>query len=256
MRILFIGDIFGQPGRMAVAKVLPELCRESKFDIIIANGENASGGMGITSPIAQELFRLGIQVITTGNHVWKQKEIIEFLKTEPRLLRPLNYPPDVPGSGSIIIELDGIKVGVVNLMGRVFLTELDCPFRKGSKEIETIREKTPIIIVDMHSEATSEKVAMGWFLDGIVSAVIGTHTHVQTADEKILPGGTAFITDVGMTGPRDSVIGIKREIAIRRFLTQVPVRFEVAKGEAQFNAVIIEVDSNSGKATSIARVNK
>ncbi|OIN98693.1 metallophosphoesterase [Candidatus Desantisbacteria bacterium CG1_02_38_46] len=256
MKILFIGDIFGQPGRNVVSQMLPQLRDELKIDLIIANGENAAGGMGITQEIAQELFLSGIHVITSGNHVWKEKKIVDFLKIEPRLLRPLNYPPDVPGNGSIIIESNKIKAGIVNLMGRTFLSEIDCPFRTGMKEIERIREETSVIIVDMHGEATSEKSAMGWLLDGTVSAVVGTHTHVQTADERILPCGTAFITDVGMTGPRDSVIGIKRDIAIRRFLTQIPIRFEVAKGEAQFNAVLIEVDSISGKAVSIKRIQR
>jgi len=256
MNILFIGDIFGEPGRRAVTQLLPGLKEEFKIDLVIANGENAAGGLGITPAIARELFSSGIQVITSGNHVWKEKEIIDFLKIEPRLLRPLNYPKDVPGNGSIIVEANGIKTGIVNLMGRIFLSELDCPFRSGIEEVKKIRENTPVIIVDMHGEATSEKSAMGWFLDGMVSAVIGTHTHVQTADERILPCGTAFLTDVGMTGPKDSVIGIKREIAIRKFLTQIPIRFEVAKGDAQFNAVLIEVDSNSGKAVSIKRIQK
>lgn len=256
MNILFIGDIFGEPGRKSVSQLLPGLREEFKIDLIIANGENAAGGMGITSAIALELFSSGVNVITSGNHIWKEKEVVDFLRVEPRLLRPLNYPDGAPGRGSVIVDSGGIKVGVINLMGRTFISELDCPFRTGAEEVKKIKDNTSVIIVDMHGETTSEKAAMGWFLDGMVSAVIGTHTHVQTADERILPGGTAFITDAGMTGPRDSVIGIKREIAIRRFLTQLPVRFEVAKGESQLNAVMIEVDPVSGKSTSIKRIQK
>ncbi|OIO00263.1 TIGR00282 family metallophosphoesterase [Candidatus Desantisbacteria bacterium CG_4_10_14_0_8_um_filter_48_22] len=254
MRILFIGDIFGEPGRSAVRELLPGIRKEHRIDFVIANGENAAGGMGITPVIAQELFSAGIGVITSGNHIWKYKEIIEFLKIEPKLLRPLNYPPDVPGSGSVIVDTPKGKIGVVNVMGRTFLSGIECPFRCGLDEVNRVKEKTNIILMDIHAEATSEKVAMGWFLDGMVSAVVGTHTHVQTADERVLPGGTAYITDAGMTGPRDSVIGVKKEIIIKKFLTQVPVSFEVAKGDQIFCAVIIEVDESSGKSRGIQRL--
>jgi len=254
MRILFIGDIFGNPGRKVVAHLLPRIKEEYGIDFVIANGENAAGGMGITPPVARELFSSGIGVITTGNHVWKYKEIVEFIKNEPRLLRPLNYPPDVPGSGSVVLDQGKAKIGVINLMGRTFLSEVDCPFRRGAEEVKRIREEASVIVVDMHGEASSEKVAMGWFLDGTVSAVIGTHTHIQTADERILPQGTAYITDAGMTGSRDSVIGIKTEIAIRKFLTQMPIRFEVGKENLVFCGVVIDVDQSSGKAFSIQRL--
>ncbi len=254
LRLLFIGDIVGKPGRSAVKTLLPGLIDKLKIDFIIANGENAAGGFGITEKVAKELFQQRIHVLTTGNHVWDKKEDISYIAKEPHILRPFNYPPGVPGQGSIIYELNGLKIGVINLAGRVFMTPVDCPFRTGLAEVERISEITKIIIVDIHAEATSEKIALGYYLDGKVSAVIGTHTHVQTADERILPGGTAYITDVGMTGPLDSIIGIEVPQIIERFLYQMPKKFEVAKGRTVFSAVVVDVNTKTGLARSIQRL--
>lgn len=255
MKVLFIGDIVGKVGRVATRALLPAIVDRYKIDFVIANGENAAGGFGITDKIATEILSCGIHIITTGNHVWDKKEFITQISKEDRVLRPLNYPPGVPGYGSILYTLpNGEKVAVINISGRVFMSNFDCPFRTGKKEVERLTNLTKIIIVDFHAEATSEKIAFGYFMDGKVSAVIGTHTHVQTADEKILPGGTAYITDVGMTGPHNSVIGIEKEQIIQRFLTNIPIRFEVAKGEGIFSAVAIEIDEGTGKSTAIQRL--
>lgn len=255
MNLLFIGDIVGRPGRDAVKALLPELVRRYQVDFTVANGENASGGLGITQSVAEELFQAGIEVLTTGNHVWRQREAVGYLGTEPRLLRPANYPTEAPGrGGQVFITAHSGSVGVVNLQGRVFMDPIDCPFRAADREIEQLRGKTNVVIVDIHAEATSEKVAMGWYLDGRVSAVIGTHTHVQTADERLLPGGTAYLTDVGMTGPRDSILGVKAEPVIRRFLTGVPSRFELATGPLLLNAALVDIDTETGTARSVARV--
>ncbi len=255
MNILVIGDIIGKSGRKAVADLLPKLKREHRLDLVIANGENAAGGMGITPKIVEELYSIGIDVITSGNHVWKYKEIYGTLDKDPALLRPANYPPKVPGKGSCIFSTDkGEKVGVLNLSGRVFLAELDCPFRKADEEIEKLSKQTKIIIVDMHAEITSEKNAMGWYLDGRVSAVLGTHTHIPTADERILPEGTAYITDIGMVGSLDSVIGVKKELALKRFLSQIPIRFEVEKENIYLQGVVINIDSKTGRAKKIKRI--
>ena len=256
MKILFIGDIIGEPGRNTVARLLPQIKVQYDIEMVIANGENAAAGFGITPKIAQDLFELGIDVITSGNHIWDKKEVMEYLGKEPRLLRPANYPGGAPGGGSFIWEADsGERVGVLNLSGRVFMTPIDCPFQIGKKEVARLKEKTDIVIVDFHGEATSEKVAFSWYMDGQVTAVIGTHTHVQTADERILPNGTASITDVGMTGPTDSVIGIRTEIALEKFLTGTPKRFEIAKGPTVFNAVVVTVDGKYGAAKKIERIN-
>ncbi|NWF99294.1 MAG: TIGR00282 family metallophosphoesterase [Nitrospirae bacterium] len=255
MRIIFIGDIVGKGGRNAVKALLPSIIDKFKIDFVIANGENAAGGFGITEKIANDLFNIGIHVITTGNHVWDKKEFIPQISKIDRIIRPANYPPGVPGYGSVITQIsNGKKIGVLNLSGRVFMSNIDCPFRKGKEEIEKLKEQTNIIIVDFHAEATSEKIAFGYYVDGNVSAVIGTHTHVQTSDEKILPGGTAYITDVGMTGPTHSIIGIEIEQIIQRFLTNMPMRFEVAKGNCTFSAVILEINEETGKATAIQRL--
>ncbi len=255
MKILFIGDIIGEPGRKTVARHVPRLVRERGVDCVIANAENAAGGFGVTPDVARELFSVGVHVITSGNHIWDKKEIIEYIKDEPRLLRPANYPKDAPGKGSVVVTTaSGEKVGVLQLMGRVAMPTLDCPFRVGRHEVEALRREVRTVIVDMHAEATSEKMAMGWYLDGEVSGVFGTHTHVQTADERILPRGTAYLTDVGMVGPTESVIGIKKEIAIDKFLTQMPHRFEVAPGPCVFSAVLFDVDTAMGKALSIERL--
>ena len=255
MKILFIGDIMGEPGRKTVARLVPKLVEERGLDLVIGNAENAAGGFGITPDIARELFKVGVHVLTSGNHIWDKKEIIPYIRDEPRLLRPANYPKGVPGAGSVIVTTaKGEKVGVLQLMGRVSMPTLDCPFRVGRHEVEALRREVRTIIVDMHAEATSEKMAMGWYLDGDVSGVFGTHTHVQTADERILPKGTAYLTETGMTGPTESVIGITKEIAIEKFLTQMPRRFEVAPGPCILSAVLLEVDTAAGKAVSIERL--
>jgi metallophosphoesterase (TIGR00282 family) len=255
MKVLFIGDIVGKVGRQATKALVPAVVNRYKIDLVIANGENAAAGFGITDKMVAEIFSYGVHVITTGNHVWDKKEFVTQISKENRVLRPLNYPPGVPGYGSLIYTLqDGTKAAVINLSGRVFMANIDCPFRQGWEEIERITADTRIIIIDFHAEATSEKIAFGYYVDGKVSAVIGTHTHVQTADEKILPGGTAYITDIGMTGPSDSVIGIKKEQIIDRFLTGMPMRFETAVGEGIFSAVIVEIDEKTGSSTAVQRL--
>lgn len=255
MNILMIGDVVGRAGRRALREYLAKLIRDYNIDFVICNAENAAGGSGITREVANELLDYGTDVLTTGNHVWDKKEIYEFIETEPRLLRPANYPPGAPGMGyGVFTTRSGMKVGIINLAGRVFLPHFDCPFRKADEVLPVLREKTQVICVDFHAEATSEKTALGWYLDGRVTAVLGTHTHIQTADERILPGGTAYITDVGMTGPRDSVIGVKKEIVIEKYITQMPKRFEVATGAYQLNAVVITVDEKTGRSCSIARI--
>ena len=251
--LLFLGDIIGRPGRKSVKKCLPSLVQKYSPSLIIANGENAAGGIGITEKVGKELFTQ-VDILTSGNHIWDRKEGIDYLKREPRLLRPANYPPENPGKGTCIYEESrGIKIGILNLQGRVFMEAIDCPFRVADEELKVLRPSTPVIIVDFHAEATSEKQAMGWYLDGKVSAVIGTHTHVPTADERILPKGTAFITDVGMVGGYNSVIGIRRDQALKRFLNARPQRFEPSKEGIFFSAVLVEIDSQTGKALSIQR---
>ena len=255
MKLLFIGDIVGRPGRMALASRLGRLVDRHSVDLVIANGENAAAGFGLTLEVARELFDQGVDVMTSGNHIWDKREIFEQLESDPRLLRPANYPPGLPGRGSGIYRTAaGVAVGVVNLEGRVFMNNLDCPFRAADALVEELRRETPIILVDFHAEATSEKVALGHYLDGRVSAVVGTHTHIQTADEHILPGGTAYLTDAGMTGSRDSVIGIRKELSIERFLTQLPVRFDVAKKEPILCGLLVEVDEETGRAVAVERV--
>ncbi len=255
MNILFIGDIVGKPGRRAVKSLLPSLINKLKLDLIIANCENAAGGFGITEKVVNELFSAGIHIMTSGNHIWDKKEALALLPKEDRILRPLNYPPQAPGRGSIVFRApNSINVGLINLSGRVFMGLMDCPFRTVEKEIKDIQKETDLIVVDFHAEATSEKLAMAYFLDGKVTALIGTHTHVQTADEQILPGGTAYITDVGMTGPQTSVIGVDKDIIIEKFITQLPKKFETAKGGWMFSAVVIEADEKTGKAHNIKRL--
>jgi 2',3'-cyclic-nucleotide 2'-phosphodiesterase len=255
VKVLFIGDIFGEPGRRALARAVPRLVAQRQIDIVIGNGENAAGGFGITPELAEELFDLGLSVITTGNHAWDKKEILDYFPREPRLLRPANYPSGVPGNGSVVIEsAGGEQLGVLQLMGRAYMPTLDCPFQVAKKELAALKKRTVAVIVDMHAEATSEKMAMGHYLDGEVVAVVGTHTHVQTADDQILPKGTAYLTDIGMTGPLHSVIGVKKELAIEKFLTGMPRRFEVASGPSVFCAVLLELDARLGKALSIERI--
>jgi len=247
-----VGDAVGRPGRRAIAALLPALRRELAIDFVIANGENAAGGRGLSVSAAQELMEAGVDVITSGNHIWDQKEIIPHLESELPIVRPLNYPPGLPGTG--IIEHRGVTV--INLQGRVFMTNIDCPFRKADKALAQMPPKS-IVIVDMHAEATSEKVAMGWYLDGRVSAVLGTHTHVGTVDTRILPKGTAYVSDVGMVGAKDSVIGDEVEAVIRRFLTAMPVRLEVARrGGLIFNSVLVEIDEETALAERIERVDR
>ncbi|MDD5711694.1 MAG: TIGR00282 family metallophosphoesterase [Smithellaceae bacterium] len=255
MKILFIGDIVGKPGRRAVRELLPTMVADNKIDLVIANCENAASGFGVTREIVEELFGYGIDVLTSGNHIWDKREVLEFIEDYETLLRPANYPTGTPGWGSVIMPTSsGLHVGVVNLAGRVFMHSLDCPFRCLDEEIQKISAKSHIIVVDFHAEATSEKQALGWFADGRVSAVLGTHTHVQTADDHVMPGGTAYITDVGMTGPFDSVIGTKKEIVLNRFLYQMPNKFDVAKGDIRLQGVIIDVDEEGGKARDIKRL--
>jgi len=254
VRILFIGDIVGKPGREVVKNILPRVITEENIQFVVANCENAAGGFGLTPRISHEVFSVGVDVITMGNHVWARKEISEIIEEE-NILRPANFPPEVPGKGWTIIQAgNGIKIGIINLMGRVYMSTLECPFRTADAIIEEISKQTKIIVVDMHAEITSEKVAMGWYLDGKVSAVIGTHTHVPTADERVLPQGTAYITDIGMTGPLDSVIGIKKEIILKKYLTQMPMRFEVANDDLVFAGAVMEIEEKTGKAKSIKRI--
>ena len=255
MNILFIGDVVGKPGREAVAALAPRLRRERKIDLVIANGENSAHGAGLTSATVAALLAGGVDVITSGDHVWDQKDVYEVIEREPRLLRPLNMPPSAPGRGSIAVNVgDKTAVAVVNLIGRVFMPNNDCPFRAAQAEVARLRKQTHLIVVDFHAEATSEKIAMGRFLDGQVSAVLGTHTHVATADEQVLPKGTAYISDVGMCGPHDSVLGRNVEAVIRRFLTQMPQKLEVATDAVALCGVILDLDEDSGHARSIERI--
>jgi metallophosphoesterase (TIGR00282 family) len=257
MKILFIGDIVGSPGREAIKTLVVPLKQELGIDFVIANAENASGGSGITSKVATELFASGVDVLTSGDHIWKKLEIFELINHEERILRPLNFPSGAPGRGARVFKgSNGVKVGVININGRVFMEALECPFKAALKAAEELAAETKIIIVDIHAEATSEKIALGWYLDGKVSAIFGTHTHIQTADEKILPQGTAYITDVGMTGPYDSVIGRRVEDVLTRFLSSIPVRFQVAEGNIQLHGALVEIDQVTGKARSILRIQR
>ena len=257
IKILFIGDVVGKAGRCAIEKLVPTLLNANSIDVCIANGENAAGGKGITRKISNQLFSYGIDIITSGNHIWSNKDILSALDTDGRILRPANYPDGVKGIGSTTFKSKkGYIIGIINLMGRIFMKPLDCPFKTAEKEIKKLKNRTMVNIIDFHAEATSEKIALGRYLDGKVTAVLGTHTHVQTADEKILHKGTAYITDVGMTGPHDSIIGAKKDAVFQRFLTQVPVKIEAASDDIQLNGVIIEADYDSGKALSIKRISK
>jgi len=257
MKLLFLGDIVGQPGRQIVRDLVPKLRQQHGLDLVIANGENAAGGAGITPPVAEELFAAGVDLLTSGDHVWDHKEVIPWLATEPRFLRPLNYPPGTPGQGSVVLDRPGLPaMAVLNAQGRVFLPALDNPFLVVPPEVARLRQQARIIVVDFHAEATSEKIAFARLLDGQVSAVIGTHTHVQTADEQIFPGGTAYVTDAGFTGPHESVLG--RDIApvIRRFVTNLPQRLEVAKDRLRLQGVLLEIDPDTGRALRIRRVDE
>ena len=254
--VFFIGDVIGEPGRKALFLSLSKMIDKKKVDLVIANGENASGGFGITGKIAGKLYSYGVDCITTGNHVWRNKEIFKFISEDPKLIRPANYPKGTPGKGWIIVEKNEVKIAVLNLLGRVFMEPLECPFKTAHKEVSILRKQTKIILIDFHGEATSEKVAMGWYMDGMVSAVIGTHTHVQTADERVLPDGTAYITDIGMTGPFDSIIGMKKENALRKFVTMLPTKFSVAENDIRINGVVITIEKETGRALMIERINE
>src|SRR3989454_3056285 len=254
MNILMVGDVYGDPGRAAIAKLLPELRREHAIDFCVVNVENAAGGFGVTPPIARRILDAGADVMTSGNHIWDKKEIVEYIVKENLLLRPANFPPGTPGSGFVTVKMGPYRVAVLNLMGRVFMQPNDCPFQKADEVVPQLRKDTPVILVDMHCEATSESQAMGWHLDGRVSAVVGTHRHVQTADERVLPQGTAYITDIGMTGPIDSVIGVDKDLALERFITQMPNRFEPAKGPVALHGALLKVDAETGRGLSIERL--
>jgi metallophosphoesterase (TIGR00282 family) len=254
VNILMVGDVFGEPGRAAIARLLPGLRQQHAIDLCVVNVENAAGGFGVTPSMARQFLEQGADVMTSGNHIWDKKEIIEYIVRENLLLRPANFPAGTPGSGFITIKAGPHRVAVLNLMGRVFMAPIDSPFRKADEILPELRKDTPIILVDMHCEATSESQAMGWYLDGRASAVVGTHRHVQTADERVLPGGTAYITDLGMTGPTEGVIGVDRELILQRFLTQMPARFEPAKGPAALHGVVIVVDPETGRASDIRRL--
>jgi metallophosphoesterase (TIGR00282 family) len=255
LRLLFLGDIIGEPGRKAVIEMVPKLRQAWGIDFVIVNGENAAAGRGITGRITIDLLRAGVAVITTGDHIWDQKEVNSYIESEPRLLRPINYPVGTPGKGSIVLETAKGKVGVINVQGRTFMQpSLENPFRHIEEEVTRMRAKTHLIFVDVHAETTSEKIALGRFLDGKVSAVAGTHTHVQTADEQIFPGGTAFICDAGMCGPDESILGREIHPIIQRFMTSMPTSFPVAKGGVTLHGILVDIDPVSGKATSIRRV--
>jgi len=254
LRFLIVGDIVGKPGRQILADRLGIIKEELNIEGVIVNGENAAGGLGIVPEVCEEILSYGVDVITTGNHVWDKKEIVDYIDYQPRLIRPLNYPPGVPGRGWIAVEGKSKKWIVANMSGRVFMPSLDCPFRRIEEELESFRGITNVVLLDFHAEASSEKIAMGWFLDGKVSCVFGTHTHVATADERILPQGTAYITDIGMTGAHDSVLGVKTEDILSRFLTQMPIRYRVAKDNVKLNGIVVEVDEITGRATEISRL--
>jgi metallophosphoesterase (TIGR00282 family) len=254
MKVLMVGDVYGEPGRAAIQKLVPRLREQHAVDLVVVNVENAAGGFGITPPMAKTFLEQGVDVMTTGNHVWDKKEIVPHIVKENLLLRPANFPEGTPGVGYISVKAGPYRVGVVNLMGRVFMNPIDCPFRKADEIVAQLRKETPIILVDMHAEATSETMALGWYLDGRVSAVVGTHRHVQTADERVFPGGTAYITDLGLTGPTDGIIGVDRQLIIQRFMTQMPIKFETAKGPAALHGVVITLDPETGRATAIQRL--
>jgi hypothetical protein len=252
--LLFIGDIFASPGRSIVAQNLRKIVAEEKIDLAIANAENSAGGFGITPQLADDLFGYGLDVLTTGNHVWDKREIYDYFARQPRLLRPANYPADNPGAGVVVVEArNGVQCAVMNLQGRVYMPQTDCPFRMADKLLGDLPADVKVKFVDFHAEVTSEKMAMGWYLDGRVSAMIGTHTHIPTADTRILPGGTAYQTDVGMTGPYRSVIGVDKHIILEKFLTQMPAKMEAARHGAELHSVIVEVDESTGRAVSARR---
>ena len=257
MRILLIGDVVGDPGRRVLRELLPPLKAEFTPDVIIANGENLAGGLGATPQLIREITECGVHVVTMGNHTWRRPEFIKGIDAFHHVVRPANFPPSAPGAKTVVYEVgEGRRVAIFNLVGRTFMEPNDCPFRTGLEIVERLRAQTPVIVLDMHAEASSEKIAMGWYMDGKISAVLGTHTHVQTSDERILPQGTAYITDVGMTGPHDSIIGMKHEQVLTRFVTGIPSRYEVAERDLRLHGVIVDIDEATGKAARIQRISK
>jgi hypothetical protein len=254
MNVLMVGDVFGESGRAALARLLPRLRQEHAIDFCVVNVENAASGFGVTPQMCRQFLADGADVMTSGNHIWDRKEIVEYITKENLLLRPANFPTGTPGVGSITVKAGPHRVAVLNLMGRVFMSAIECPFRTADALVPELRRETPIVLVDAHCEATSESQALGWYLDGRVSAVVGTHRHVQTADERVLPGGTAYITDLGMTGPTEGVIGVDRDLIIQRFVSQMPVRFEPAKGPAALHGAVITLDPETGRASAIRRL--
>lgn len=258
IKVLAIGDTVGEPGRTILSKWIPRLREEERLDFVVVNGENIAGGSGLTPQTSRELFKSGVDCIMSGDHIWDKKEILEIIDQDKRILRPLNYPDGVPGRGAVVLTTQkGVPIGVVNVIGRVFMREhFDCPFKASDGAVARLRKETPVILVDIHAEATSEKIALGWHLDGKVSAIFGTHTHVQTADEKVLPKGTAYITDLGMTGSYDSVLGRDVQQVLGRFLTQMPRRFEVATDNVQLHGALFEIDEETGRAVSVRRIQK
>ncbi len=254
MKVLFIGDVVGRPGRNCLRDLLPKIKENYAIDLSVANCENAAGGKGLTKKVVNEIYESGVNVITSGNHIWDKKEIFKFIDKESHLLRPANYPPKTPGSEYGVYNVGGVNVGIINLSGRVFMTALDCPFRKADEILDKIANTCNIILLDFHAEATSEKMALAKYLDGRVSALLGTHTHVQTADEQILPDKTAYITDVGMTGPFDSILGVESEPIVDKFVKQLPTQFEVAEGKVQFNGAILDIDIDTGICKNIQRI--
>jgi metallophosphoesterase (TIGR00282 family) len=256
LTVLCIGDVFGEPGRRVLTHYLPRLRSEYEVDLVVANVENAAAGFGVTPALAKGFLAAGVDVMTSGNHIWDRKEILDYIVKENLLLRPANYPTGTPGVGSVVVKASGHPVGVLNVQGRVFMASIDCPFTRADEELARLRAEARVVIVDMHGEATSEKQAMGWYLDGRVAAVVGTHSHVQTADERLLPGGTAYITDLGLPGPLDSVIGVDKDLAIQRFLTGMPNRFEPARGRARLQGVVVRIDLETGRAHAIERIQR
>ncbi len=253
MKILMAGDVIGRPGRAAFARYTPRLRKEKAIDLVVVNGENAAGGKGLTEPVFDELLRGGADIVTSGNHIWDKKEVAAIIDREPYLVRPANYPEGTPGRGWCVYPWRGGDVGVVNLAGRTFMPPLDCPFRKAEAALRALRD-CRVIVVDFHAEATSEKLALGWYLDGRVSAVVGTHTHIQTADERVLPGGTAYVSDLGMVGPWNSVLGVRTDIILRKFTTGLPTRFDLADGPCVYCALLVTIDETTGRAAGIERI--
>lgn len=254
MRILMVGDVIGRPGRAAFAKYTPKLRKEKNVDIVVVNGENSAGGKGITRKALDELLHAGADIVTSGNHIWDKKDVLEFIDREPFLIRPANYPEGAPGKGWCVYPWKAKNIGVMNLSGRAFMPPMDCPFQKVEDILRELKGECDIILLDFHAETTSEKMAMGWYLDGRVNAVVGTHTHIQTADERVLPNGTAYITDLGMVGPWDSVLGVKTEIILEKFISGMPVRFDLAAGSCVYSAVIVDIDDATNKTTGIERI--